>query len=71
MLWMPEITDPVEHVNQGFLIARLEYNVGVDRGAVTEALPVGQNGIPGVLNTQIIPRWYERRHVSGDLEGRG
>ncbi len=53
-LWTPGSADLVERVNQGFLAVRHERNVEVDGGAsgrVTEGLPVGRDGIPGVLDT--------------------
>jgi len=52
----------VESVNQGIIVVRVERNVEVDGGAsgrVTEGLPVVRDGIPGVHDTRVIPRWCE------------
>ena len=50
----------------------LERKVEVDgsaSGRVTEGLPVVRDGIPGVLDTYVIPRWCEGLREVG--EGRG
>jgi len=46
---------------------RLEGNVKVDRCVgrrVTNALPVGRDGIPRVLHLYIVPKWGKRREVA-------
>lgn len=62
MLWTLWSADLVQRVNQGVFVIRLERNVEVNGGAsrrVTEGLPVGRDGIPSVLDTDVILRWCE------------
>ena len=61
---MLRIADLRKSVNHGALPVRLECNVDVDSGAsgwVTQILPVGWNGWPGVLDPHIVPRNDWRR----------
>ncbi len=61
---MLRIADLMERINQCVLVLGIERNVEVNRGAggrVTKALPVGWNGIPGMLYTHVIPMWWEGR----------
>ncbi len=53
-------------------MVRLERKVEVDGGAsgrVTESLPVVRDGIPGVLDTYVIPRWCEELGEVGEGSG--
>ncbi len=66
---MPRTADLVERVNQGALVVGLECIVEVyssSSGRVTEALPVDRDGIPGVLDMDVIPRWWDERHEVGE-----
>ena len=70
---MSRSADFVYGVNQGVLIAGLECNVEINRGASgreTTALPVGWDGIPGVLDTHVIPMWrYRCREAEAEDQG--
>ena len=64
---MLRVTDLGEGVNQGGLPFRLEYNMEVNSGAsgwVAQSLPVDWNGIPGMLDLHVVPR-YDGRHEVG------
>ncbi len=65
MRWEPGVADRVKRVSQGILAVRLEGNVKVDGCAscrVTNALPVGRDGIQPVLHQHIVPKRCERCH---------
>ncbi len=50
-------------------MVRLKHKVEVDGGTsgrVTEGLLVWRDSIPGVFDTQVIPRWCERRYEVGE-----
>ena len=58
-------------INQGTLPFRPECNVKVDPGAsrwVAQTLSVDWNGIPGVLDLHVIPRFEGHREV-GEEQG--
>ena len=60
VLWMPRAADLVQRVDQGVLMKGLESNVKVDRGVesrMAQTLPVLWDGVPGVLDTHIVPTW--------------
>ena len=63
---MLRVTDLGDGVNQGILPVRLEYNMEVDSGSsgwVAQSLPVDWNGMPGVLDLHVVPRYDSRREV--------
>ena len=58
VLRMSRDADLVERVDEGILTVGLERNVEVDRevgGWVTQALPVGQDGIPRAHRVHVFP----------------
>ena len=58
MLWVPGLADFVKGIYQCVLTVRLESNIEIDGSALgraTQADPVVRDGIPLVLNKQIIP----------------
>jgi len=60
VLWMPGAADLVKLVYQGVLTLGLERNVKVDCGVrrrAAQALPVLRDGVPGVLDVHVVPRW--------------
>jgi hypothetical protein len=64
--WMARVADLIEGINQGALLVRLECDVEIDRGSrgwVAQTLPVDRNGMPGVLDLNVIPRYEGRREV--------
>ena len=64
MPWMLWFADHGESVNHGALPVRLECNVNINSGAsewVAQSLPVGWDGMPGVFDLHIIPRYDWRR----------
>ena len=65
--WMPRVADLGEGVNQGALSIGLKCKVEVVNhcpgGCVSQTLPVGWNGIPGVLDLHIIPMYGSRCEV--------
>jgi hypothetical protein len=74
---MPRVADLVEGVNQYALLFGLECDIEVNGGTggcVAQSLPVDWNGMPGVLDLHVIPRFDGRREVSeehGSEEGEG
>lgn len=59
VLWTLGIADRIKCIYQGIFVTRLERKVKVDgdaRRRVVESLPIERNGIPGVLNTCVVPR---------------
>ena len=63
---MPRVADLGKGVNQGSLPVWLQCNVEVDYrpgGCVSQTLPVGWNGIPGVLDPHLIPMYGGRLEV--------
>lgn len=66
--WMLRVAEFRKGVNQSALPVGLEYNVQLDHrtgGWVAQTLPVGWNGILGVLNPHLIPPRYDsgRREI--------
>lgn len=58
--------DLIEGTDQCVVLLRWERNVDINGGVgrrVTEGFPVavGRDRISGMLNTYVIPTWYERR----------
>jgi hypothetical protein len=69
---MPRVADLGDGVNQGTLPFGPECNVEVDPGAggwVAQTLPVDWNGMPGVLDLHVIPRFEGRREVGEEHGG--
>jgi hypothetical protein len=64
--WVPRVADLGDGVNQGALLFGLECNIEVNGGSgrwLAQTLPVNWNGIPGVLDPHVIPRFKGRREV--------
>ena len=58
--WVTWAADLVESISQGALPVRFEGNVEVESSAngwVAQTLPVDWNGLPGVHNPHVIPRF--------------
>ena len=53
MLWIPRSADLEECVNQGALVVWFKCNLEIERG--TSGSPVDRDGIPGVLDMDVIP----------------
>ena len=74
---MPWVANLGDGVNQGDLPFGLDCNVEIDLGAgrwVAQTLPADRNGIPGVLDLHVMPKFEGRRevseeHVDGGEEG--
>ena len=68
---MPRVADLGDGVNQGTLPFGTGCNMKIDPGAggrVAQALPVDWNGMPGVLDLHLIPR-FEGHHEVGEEQG--
>jgi hypothetical protein len=69
---MPRVADLGDGVNKGVLPFGPECNVQVDPatgGWVAQTLPVDWNGIPGVLDLYVIPRFEGCREVGEEHGG--
>lgn len=63
MAWVAHL---IERIDQGSILVGLECNVEVDGGTsgwMTQTLPAGWNGMPGVFHTHVMPRHSGRREV--------
>ena len=66
MPWMPRVADLGDSVDQSALPFGPECNVQGDSGAggwVAQTLPVDWDGIPGLLDLHVIPRFEGRREA--------
>jgi hypothetical protein len=69
---MPRVADLGNGINQGVLLFGPECDMKVDPGAsgwVTQSLPVDRNGMPGVLDLHVIPRFKGCREVGEEHGG--
>ena len=65
---MLRVSDLGDGVNQGGLSVRLEYDVEINSSAsgwVAQSLPVDWNGMPGMLDLHVLPRYNGRHEVGG------